>query len=75
MVFSTGTANIVAYQRNSSSLILNNADVPLKVLSTLKAELRICTSFRFYVAFMTQEGVASLTQDLIEVQSNLSSSP
>ena len=53
---------------NSPELILNDPRQPRRVLSTLQSELRSCTGFRFYVAFVNQQGVTSLLQDLTEVR-------
>jgi superfamily II DNA or RNA helicase/HKD family nuclease len=49
-------------------LVLNDKMKGLRVLSTIQAELQKCESFRFYVAFANQAGVASLLQALDDVR-------
>jgi len=49
-------------------LVLNDKMKGLRVLSTIQAELQKCESFRFYVAFANQAGVASLLQTLDDVR-------
>ena len=51
----------------SPHLVVNRGERG-RVLSRLNAELRTCTNFRFYVAFVNSEGVASLKQSLLDTQ-------
>jgi superfamily II DNA or RNA helicase/HKD family nuclease len=50
------------------TLILNQPRRGQKVSSRLRHELEVCLSFRFYVAFANQEGVATLLQSLLELE-------
>lgn len=47
-------------------LIYNNSDKNLTVLSVVKEELRDCNTFWFSVAFVSQDGMATLKQSLAE---------
>lgn len=49
-------------------LSLNCRRTGTRVLSRLRKELMACEAFRFYVAFVNQEGVATLTQALEEAR-------
>jgi len=49
-------------------LVLNNPAISVRVLTRIQRELRECHSFRFYVAFANQEGVACLLQSLEELR-------
>jgi len=50
-------------------LVLNNASSGTRVLTHIQRELQYCDAFRFYVAFVTQDGIASLSQVLQELHS------
>ena len=49
-------------------LVLNDRSRQLKVISTLKQELRNCSEFWFYTAFVTSSGVACLKQELLDAE-------
>jgi superfamily II DNA or RNA helicase len=49
-------------------LALNSPRLRTRVSTRLYNELQRCKAFRFYVAFVNQEGVASLLQPLVEAQ-------
>ena len=57
----------MASESISPFLVLNKGK-ERRVLSRLNAELRSCTSFKFYVAFVNSEGVASLKQSLLDAK-------
>lgn len=50
------------------NLVINQQSQGVRVLTRIKRELSTCTEFRFYVAFANKAGVASLIQDLEELQ-------
>ena len=50
------------------SLVMNDVSQGRKVLSTIKTLLSQCSSFRFFVAFVNQQGVVSLVESLIELE-------
>ena len=50
-------------------LVLNQASSGTRVLTHIQRELQYCDAFRFYVAFVTQDGIASLSQVLQELHS------
>ena len=54
-------------KEGESKLVINDFQKPRKVLSTLISELKSCDGFRFYVAFVNQQGVMSLLQTLMEL--------
>jgi superfamily II DNA or RNA helicase/HKD family nuclease len=53
---------------SQQSLVLNSRKEGRKVLSTLSLLMSRCESFRFFVAFVNQEGVISLIDQLIAAQ-------
>ena len=53
---------------SQQSLVLNSRKEGRKVLSTLSLLMSQCQSFRFFVAFVNQEGVISLLDQLIAAQ-------
>ena len=55
-------------KKHDPKLVINDARKPRRVLSTLLSELSSCDSFRFYVAFVNQQGVASLLQSLMDLE-------
>jgi HKD family nuclease len=54
---------------SESYLVLNQPSRGTRVSTHIQRELQYCDSFRFYVAFVTQDGIASLLQALNETQS------
>ena len=54
---------------SESHLVLNQPSRGTRVSTHIQRELQYCDSFRFYVAFVTQDGIASLLQALNETQS------
>lgn len=59
----------VAQNPNSRPrLVLNDPAISMRVLTRIQRELRECHSFRFYVAFANQEGVACLLQSLEDLR-------
>ncbi len=52
----------------NASLIINDTDRNVKVLTTIQRELRRCDSFDFSVAFITRGGIATLKQILLDNQ-------
>lgn len=50
--------------RFESSFVYNDPEQEVKVIDSIESELRICDSFDFSVAFITQEGVQSILQTL-----------
>lgn len=50
-------------------LVLNQASSGTRVLTHIQRELQYCDAFRFYVAFVTQDGIACLSQVLQELHS------
>lgn len=53
---------------NEPYLVLNNSSSGTRIATHIQRELRTCDSFRFYVAFLTQDGIAILFQTLLELQ-------
>ena len=53
---------------SESHLVLNQPSRGTRVSTHIQRELQYCDSFRFYVAFVTQDGIASLLQALQEIQ-------
>ena len=53
---------------SSPRLVLNDSVKGERVLSAIQAELHSCKAFRFYVAFVNQEGVACLLQSLADLR-------
>ena len=49
-------------------LVLNDAGAGRKTLSKISSLLAACRSFRFFVAFVNQEGVISLIDQLIALE-------
>ena len=62
------TSNPLDIGVSQQSLVLNSGKEGRKVLSTLSLLLSQCQSFRFFVAFVNQEGVISLIDQLITAQ-------
>ena len=62
------TSNPLGSGVSQQSLILNSRKEGRKVLSTLSLLMSQCQSFRFFVAFVNQEGVISLLDQLIAAQ-------
>ena len=58
-----------AQEVSESYLVLNRPARGIRVSTHIQRELQHCDSFRFYVAFVTQDGIASLLQALHEIQS------
>jgi superfamily II DNA or RNA helicase len=57
-----------AHVESASPRLVVNRGEGGRVLSNLNAELRACTHFRFYVAFVNNAGVASLKQSLLDAE-------
>ena len=62
------TSNPLGSGVSQQSLVLNSRKEGRKVLSTLSLLMSQCQSFRFFVAFVNQEGVISLLDQLIAAQ-------
>lgn len=62
------TSNPLGSGVSQQSLVLNSRKEGRKVLSTLSLLMSQCHSFRFFVAFVNQEGVISLLDQLIAAQ-------
>lgn len=62
------TSNPLGSRVSQQSLVLNSRKEGRKVLSTLSLLMSKCQSFRFFVAFVNQEGVISLLDQLIAAQ-------
>jgi len=62
------TSNPLGSGVSQQSLVLNSRKEGRKVLSTLSLLMSKCQSFRFFVAFVNQEGVVSLLDQLIAAQ-------
>jgi HKD family nuclease len=62
------TSNPLGSGVSQQSLVLNSRKEGRKVLSTLSLLMSKCQSFRFFVAFVNQEGVISLLDQLIAAQ-------
>jgi superfamily II DNA or RNA helicase len=55
-------------QLKSPFLVLNCRNESVRVLTRIQRELESCANFRFYVAFVNQEGVTSLLQTLEDLK-------
>ena len=53
---------------SAPQLVLNQPGRGARVSTRIQRELQTCRAFRFYVAFVNQQGVASLLQTLVELQ-------
>ena len=62
------TSNPLGSGVSQQSLVLNSRKEGRKVLSTLSLLMSQCQSFRFFVAFVNQQGVVSLLDQLIAAQ-------
>ena len=51
--------------KHNAVFLYNDTRTDLKVIDSLDAELRKCTSFDFSVAFITQDGVQALLQEIL----------